>query len=88
MGDPGGEAGPLTPVLVSIDEAHLPDLGSVVERLAAAGMRVEQVHELSGIVTGAAAVSQLRALGEIEGVAQAEVAAGSFQIAPPDADIQ
>ncbi|MCP3143202.1 hypothetical protein [Pyxidicoccus xibeiensis] len=75
-----------TPVSVLI-EASPPDrFEDVVARLRAAGLDVEQVLEEAGVVLGQAAPDCLPALTAVRG-ATVEVQR-SFQLGPPDSDVQ
>ena len=74
-------------ITVSVDDEHLGDLDEVADKLRAAGMTVEQVLGSVGIITGSASSDCLAALEQLPGVVSIE-AERSFQIAPPDAEIQ
>jgi hypothetical protein len=74
-------------VTVTIDADHLGRINEVVRQLRAAGMLVDQVLSTLGIVTGSVSSDQLTSLEAIPGVASVEEET-SFQIAPPDADVQ
>lgn len=63
------------------------DPNAVAERLRAAGMNVEQVLSEIGIITGSAAADQHASLANLPGVVSVE-AEQSFQLPPPDAEIQ
>jgi hypothetical protein len=74
-------------VIVTVDADHLGRINEVVRQLRAAGMLVDQVLSTLGIVTGSVSSAQLVSLEAIPGVASVEEET-SFQIAPPDADVQ
>jgi len=63
------------------------DADAVAERLRAAGVNVDQVLGAAGIITGSVAAERRASLADLPGVASVE-AEHTFQIAPPDAEIQ
>jgi len=63
------------------------DIDATVESLRAAGMTVTDVHPEIGIVSGSVAPANRDSLKAVEGVAAVE-ADQSFEIAPPDSDVQ
>ncbi len=63
------------------------DADAVAEKLRAAGMNVDQVLSAAGIITGSVAAGMRTGLADVPGVASVE-AEHTFQIAPPDAEIQ
>jgi len=63
------------------------DPNAVAEQLQAAGMNIEQVLSEIGIITGTAAADLHAALANLPGVVSVE-AEQSFQLPPPDAEIQ
>jgi hypothetical protein len=76
-----------TNVLVSIDDQHLAEMPSVVERLRNAGLEVQRSLSSLGTVTGSIEHTRIPQVREVEGVAGVE-AAREVGIAPPDSDIQ
>ena len=74
-------------VTVTVADSHAGDVDEVAGRLRDAGMEVTQVLPTVGVITGSIEVSQRAALAALPGVAAVEPQA-SFQIAPPDADVQ
>lgn len=74
-------------VTVTVADSHSGDIDRVAERLALGGMQVEGVLATVGIITGSVAEAQLAAIAALPGVAAVEPQV-SFQIAPPDADVQ
>ena len=74
-------------VTVTLDDDHLTHPNRVVTRLRAAGMTVEQVLDNIGIITGTVASERKAALHKVRGVATVE-SDHSFELAPPDADVQ
>jgi hypothetical protein len=63
------------------------DIDATVESLRAAGMTVTDVHREIGIVSGTVAPADRDSLRGVSGVAAVE-ADQSFEIAPPDSDVQ
>ncbi|HJT91133.1 MAG TPA: hypothetical protein VJ777_04210 [Mycobacterium sp.] len=63
------------------------DIDATVESLRAAGMTVTDVHREIGIVSGTVAPADRDALDGLPGVAAVE-ADRSFEVAPPDSDVQ
>jgi hypothetical protein len=74
-------------VTVTIDDKHLGRLDDIADRLQGAGMQVEQVLQPIGIITGSVSPTQRHSLEDVPGVAAVE-GESSFQLAPPDADVQ
>jgi hypothetical protein len=74
-------------ITVTVGDDHVHDVNGVAEHLKGAGMRVEQVLDAMGIITGSVPADRRAALERLPGVAGVEVD-HDFQIAPPDADIQ
>ena len=60
-------------VVVSVADESVANLPSVVSALRDAGMRVEQVLEGLGVVTGSVAAGMGDLLGAVPGVAHVEV---------------
>lgn len=77
----------LLKVTVSVDDEHLDDFSAVVARSRKAGLKVEHQMETVGVISGAIDETKLKSLKQVKGVAQVEPE-GTFQIAPPDSDIQ
>jgi hypothetical protein len=63
------------------------DIDATVESLRAAGMTVTDVHREIGIVSGTVAPADRDSLDRVAGVSAVE-ADRSFEIAPPDSDVQ
>lgn len=76
-----------TRITVTIDDDHLARADQVADQLRAAGMAVEQVLGTVGIITGSVDPAQRASLEAVPGVAAVEDET-TFQIPPPDADIQ
>jgi hypothetical protein len=74
-------------VTVTVADSHAGDVGAVAQRLELAGMQVEQVLTVLGIITGSVDETRATALEAVEGVAAIEQQTG-FQLPPPDAEVQ
>jgi hypothetical protein len=74
-------------ITVTVGDDHVGDVNGVAEQLKGAGMRVDQVLDAMGIITGSVPAKRRAALERLPGVASVE-AEQTFQIPPPDADIQ
>lgn len=74
-------------ITVTVGDDHLGHVGEVAEQLKAAGMKVESVLDTVGIITGSVASERRAALGGLSGVTAVEDE-HTFQIAPPDAEVQ
>jgi hypothetical protein len=60
-------------IIVSVDDQNLPVIQSVVTALEAAGMKVNEVLPVIGIITGEVAKSKLEGLKSVTGVANVEI---------------
>jgi hypothetical protein len=56
----------------TFDRAHRNNLAEVADRLRAAGMKVDQELASIGVLVGPADAAKVRALAEVEGVADVE----------------
>jgi hypothetical protein len=74
-------------VNVSVADDHLDRFSEVVQRLEQAGLNVEQQLQGLGAVSGSIESDKLADLERVKGVAAVEPAR-TFQIAPPDSEIQ
>ncbi|HVL04497.1 MAG TPA: hypothetical protein VM388_00805 [Acidimicrobiales bacterium] len=74
-------------ITVTVGDDHVADVKGVAKQLEGAGMHVDQVLDAMGIITGSVPADRRPALERLPGVAAVE-AEQTFQIAPPDADIQ
>lgn len=72
---------------VSVADDHLKDFSDVVARCRKAGMSVTQEMKSIGVISGSIDESALEKLSQVKGVSQVEPER-SFQIAPPDSDVQ
>lgn len=78
---------PKIKVSVSVDDTHVNQILKVAESLQSVGMDVEQTLPSVGIVSGSIASDQVNRLYQIEGVQHIEPER-SYQLAPPDSDVQ
>lgn len=74
-------------VTISIDDAHLEQLSEITQRLQSAGMDVEQTLPTIGVISGSIDSEQVNRLYQIEGVQNIEPQQ-SYQLAPPESDVQ
>ena len=75
-------------VSVVVDGDHLASIDQVAAALEGAGLRVSEVMGGIGIITGTAADQEkVVGLQDLEGVEAVEVAR-SFQLPPPESDLQ
>jgi hypothetical protein len=77
----------MTHVSVTVGDDLKDSLDGVVESLRARGMQVGQVLASLGIITGEAPADALGALRGVEGVRSVDEEM-TYQVAPPDADVQ
>ena len=75
------------PVLISVDDEHLPKMRQVVERCKAAGLHVEQSLDQIGTITGSVDPGKIGDLSKVAGVASVE-RSGEYDIGPPDSELQ
>ena len=76
-----------TKITVTIADDHLARVDEVAARLRDAGMTVDQVLGTIGVVTGSVGPSERSSIEAVPGVAGVEEET-SFQIPPPDAEVQ
>lgn len=75
-------------VVVSIDDQHLGDIATVVEHLRGAGMQIDQILDGLGMITGSVPDEERSEMVvRVVGVTSVEKQI-SYQIPPPDSDIQ
>jgi hypothetical protein len=60
-------------IIVSVDDQNLPVIQSVATALESAGMKVDEVLPVIGIITGEVAQSKLEGLKSVPGVANVEI---------------
>lgn len=63
----------LEQIVVTVDDQNLPIIQSVVTGLESAGMKVDRVLPVTGIIAGAVSQSKLEELRKVPGVANIEV---------------
>lgn len=74
-------------VSISVDDEHLESIGSVAEELSGRGLRVGQVLEGLGVITGEVEDAGRESLRGVRGVASVD-AQVEVQIPPPDSPVQ
>ncbi|MBN9521323.1 hypothetical protein J0H58_22850 [bacterium] len=74
-----------SPVVVTVTDAALNDIHAVADRLAAAGLAVDRVLPVTGVITGTCPAGKKAALGAVDGVHAVEDDA-QVQLPPPDAE--
>jgi nitroreductase len=77
----------MTPLYVVVDDAYVERLQDVVAGLESAGMRVEQVLDALGAVTGSADLDRLSLIADVPGVSHVS-RPRQFRVPPPEADLQ
>jgi hypothetical protein len=78
---------PKVSVSVSVDNAYVDQILTVVESLQAMGMEVEQTLPSIGVISGSIDVDRVNCLHQVAGVQHIELAQG-YQLPSPDADVQ
>ncbi|GGS55871.1 MULTISPECIES: ketohydroxyglutarate aldolase [Actinokineospora] len=78
---------PVERVLVVLADSGLARLPEVVAGLEAAGLRVDEVLDSVGVISGAVAVDAVSALAEVDGVEAIEPIT-TFQLPEPGSDVQ
>jgi hypothetical protein len=81
------EGGRPVTVVVSVADDRLDELAEVVAELRRAGLRVDEVLDTVGMVTGTVDEDAVSALGSVPGVIEVE-RQRAYQVAPPESDIQ
>jgi hypothetical protein len=74
-------------VVVTVDDAHLADLGAVAAALRERGLQVDQVLAEVGVISGRLPAGRPLAALRVDGVAAVEEAR-RVQLPPPDAPVQ
>ena len=59
-------------IVVTIDDQHLPEIQAIASSLQVAGMRVDNVLSLTGIITGEVSQTRINELRDVSGVANVE----------------
>jgi hypothetical protein len=74
-------------VTVTVHDDQLPNIDEVADRLRDAGMQVDQILHPVGMITGSVPTARRAVIETVPGVAAVEDET-SFQLPPPDAEIQ
>lgn len=74
-------------IVVTVGPQRLAEVAEVAEELRGRGMVVERVLESTGLITGTVPDNLRDGLGSVPGVASVDTER-SYQLPPPDADIQ
>ncbi len=74
-------------VTVTVSDDHVAEIDDLAERLRTAGLRVEQVLGAAGVITGVVDQTGRASIAAVPGVAAVEDET-SFQLPPPESDIQ
>ena len=74
-------------VIVTISDEALNDIGNVAKQLGNTGMKVKQILETTGVITGLMASSKLADLKKVNGVMSVEEEVIS-NLPPPDSSLQ
>ncbi|MBD2773009.1 ketohydroxyglutarate aldolase [Iningainema tapete] len=74
-------------LLISVDDRHIEQILEVAQALQASGMKIEQLMEQIGVITGSIDSTQVEGISQIEGVAAVEVEQ-KYQLEPPESEIQ
>lgn len=75
------------PVTVTVRDSHSGQVQEVAHACRAAGLKVDQVHAAIGTISGEAAPQDVAALERVPGVLAVETA-GTYQLPPPDSELQ
>jgi hypothetical protein len=74
-------------VIVSVDESRLHEFPKIVKAMRGAGLKVGEEMAAVGVVAGSVESGALPKLRQVDGVAQVE-RSRSYNVAPPDSDVQ
>jgi hypothetical protein len=74
-------------ITVTVSDDHVDQIDDLAERLRTAGMRVEQVLRVVGVITGAVDQTKRASIATMPGVAAVEDET-PIQLPPPESDIQ
>ena len=74
-------------LLISVGDRHREQISKVVKALQTSGLKIKQVMEKTGVVTGSIDSTRVEGIARIEGVAAVEVEQ-KFQLKPPESEIQ
>lgn len=64
---------PVERIVVTVDDRHLAAIQSVATALQSAGMAVNEVMAMAGIITGEVAPAKMQDLKQVSGVVEVEV---------------
>jgi hypothetical protein len=73
------------PVRIALEEGQ--DIKSIVNQLRSAGLKIEQVMDQVGAISGSVDSKALQKIRKIKGIARVEEAS-TYQIPPPDSEVQ
>lgn len=76
-----------TPIIVVVADDMLKNINQVADRLAAEGMKVDQVMPVTGVISGSYTSANISALEKVEGVMSVEAEAIAH-LPPPDSSVQ
>jgi hypothetical protein len=74
-------------VIVSVADDRIADMSTVVAALRRAGLRVTEVLDAAGVVTGTVAGNAIAALSRVPGVVDVETQR-DIRLPPPDSPVQ
>jgi hypothetical protein len=74
-------------LLISVNDKYREQILEVVKPLQASGMKIEQIMEQIGVITGSIDSAQVEGISQVEGVAAVEVSQ-QYQLDPPESEIQ
>jgi hypothetical protein len=74
-------------VVISVADDQVDDMSTVVDALRAAGLRVNEVLDSAGVVTGTVDGAALASLSAVPGVVDVE-RSRVYQVPPPDSPVQ
>ncbi|RBY82875.1 hypothetical protein DQ238_02355 [Geodermatophilus sp. TF02-6] len=77
----------MTAVIVTVDDAHRTQVDTVAQELRERGLRVDQVLDEIGVISGRMPTGRPLAALQVDGVSSVEEA-GRVQLPPPDAPVQ
>jgi hypothetical protein len=78
---------PLVSVTVLVDDSALPRIRSLARRLEQAGLKIAEVQEMTGTITGTIPTKKMGMLTKVEGVSAVEEGR-QVSIPPPGSDVQ
>jgi hypothetical protein len=74
-------------VIVTVSDEGLNDMDNVAKQLGSSGMKLKQILQATGVITGSIASSKLGDLKKINGVMSVEEEVTS-NLPPPDSSLQ